>query len=86
MEITSAERFYMYNNSIEILKNNDKRSICTALRQQLLVLNKKSVPVQEIESHFPELKKRLPLHKKADNEHRIEILIECVKDINNERN
>jgi len=85
MEITPTERFHMYNNSIEMLKNGNKRSICTALRQQVLVLRDKNIPVQEIEKYFPELKKRLPLQKDDDN-HRIDILVECIKDITYERN
>lgn len=85
MEITATERFHMYNNSIEMIKNGNKRSICTALRQQVLVLKNRNIPVQEIDQYFPELERRLPLQKDDDN-HRIDILIECIKDINYERN
>jgi hypothetical protein len=74
------DRFHMYNASIEILKNGNKRSICTALRQVSLTMNE-NIPTQNIENYFPELKKRLPLQKNADENHRIEILIECVKEI-----
>ena len=80
-KFSNVERFHMYNAAIEILKNSDKRSICTSLRQIILVTDKESISVQNMEKHFPELKKRLPLKKEADNEHRIEILIECIKDI-----
>jgi hypothetical protein len=80
-KFSDSDRFHMYNASIEILKNGNKRSICTALRQVSLHMNNENISTQNVENYFPELKKRLPLQKNATDEHRIEILIECIKEI-----
>jgi len=84
IKISPLERFHMYNASIEILKNQNKRTICTSLRQTILAIKNRSVPVQNIEDYFPELKNKLPLKKGSNYEHRIDILIECVKSIDYE--
>jgi len=80
-ELTKNERFYMYNAAIEQIEHGNKRSICTSLRQVVLALKKESVSVQDIEKHFPELNERLPLPPNADDEVRVNVLIECIKSL-----
>jgi len=85
IEITKNERFHMYNAAIEQINRGNKRSICTSLRQVIFALKKENVKVQDIEKHFPELNERLPLPSNADDKLRINVLIECIKSLSDEK-
>jgi len=72
-------RLKYYTKAKELLIQKKKRYTCTALREALLE-DDINIKVEDIEQHFPELKKRLPL--KTD---RIKLLDECINEIKKEK-
>lgn len=71
------DRLKYYIKAKELLKQKKKKFTCTALREVLLE-DGINIKVQDIENHFPELKKRLPLKVE-----RIELLDECIDELEN---
>jgi len=68
-------RIKYYIKAKELLIQKKKRYTCSALREALLE-DGINIKVQDIEQHFPELKKRLPLKTE-----RIELLDECINEL-----
>lgn len=75
---SAKQRSAIYKEAKILLLTKEKRFICTAIRQILIRRYGCHIKLKEVESYFPEVSRRIPVHVYGKS--RIHILTECEKE------